>query len=202
MSDFLTKLGDGLIQAITPTAMLAVVAFFIQNALKNSAAKSIERFKSEQALELNKQGKLHERRLEVIDTVQKKMVELLIALGYMFMKKKDYDINKAAQEEEKSIQDAQRILRDFSTFVLSNAHFFKSQHANILYGLISGFSSTYQIKFELQRIVENNIQLTSEEWKEKTKKDDELALMRLQKELPEAIEIMSAEFRKLLGVEE
>jgi hypothetical protein len=67
---------DNLFKIGSEIGIFAIAAFFIQKLIEKSANKRLEEFKSTLSLLQSKQTSLHNKRLEIIEKLYNKLVEL------------------------------------------------------------------------------------------------------------------------------
>lgn len=175
-------------------------AKLIQKATETQSDK-IEKLKSDLAIEAAKQGKIYDNRLEVITGVRQKLVELQRDFQYMMSVKGFGESEQGKKRQVESEQKLHEKLEQFDMYVLTNAHYFKKSHAEMLVKIsdtLRGINNDYLGPGFLLKISDGNI-LQEDYQKSLTgmiKASESVNMI-----IISFISQLDDEFRKLLGVE-
>jgi len=169
---------------------------------KLNLSTDLERFKSELVLNVNRQGKLYERRALVIDELHRKVIEVQGHLQYMVSAKPLYENEDGKAKQKESEDKAQLILTDFNNSVMFNLHYFNKAHADLL-DKIRTDARQMNADFFAPRLHDAMFgeHLPNEERAKAFKRMID-ASEKIVTELPAAIAMLEDEFRKLTGVED
>ncbi len=160
---------------------------------------SLEKYKSDISLHLNRQNKLHEKRLLVIDEMYKLLVTLDSAMREMtqFMKP---IIEDAEKEEKERIARSQNAFSKYNNYFLFNKLYFNKETADLMETLRKEYFSASWDYFEPKRMQEFAGDQLSAEGKHNAHKIALDASKRIVNDIPKTLQALEAEFRKLLGV--
>ncbi|MBS1599522.1 MAG: hypothetical protein JST75_14950 [Bacteroidetes bacterium] len=114
-----TEIIAKLIESAAQVLIFGVAAHRIQKSIDNGAAKRIEEFKSTLKVIESKEGSLHSKRLEVIEAMYKKIVELDYAMRTLVS-----PIKYGSDNESSLILKADEKFRDFNMFFETNTIYF------------------------------------------------------------------------------
>lgn len=158
-------------------------------------SNELEKYKAELEININKQGKLYEKHLLVIDEAHKKMCELDLALQYKVLSVLE-DNPEVSKTKNQTILER---YQEFAMYFRLNRHYFKIKHADLIQNLLTECAKM-AIEFTMIEKFPYYRQLVIE------KKDSfglgfTKAENMIKDELPTIIKAIEDEFRKLMGVE-
>tara|TARA_B110000046_G_C12799648_1_gene316643 strand:- start:88 stop:663 length:576 start_codon:yes stop_codon:yes gene_type:complete len=189
---------DNLIKIGSEIGIFAIAAFFIQKLIEKSANKRLEEFKSTLSLLQSKQTSLHNKRLEIIEELYNKLVELNNAMAILTNPLKQ--TNKDFEEYEKELtENASSNYNSFNSFYQKNKIYFKENTNEIIDEILNGFHTAFwdynQFNFYKQTGVTNQDDII------KSRKKMRDSYISVKDEIPKVRKKLEDEFRKLLGVE-
>ncbi len=164
-----------------------------------SLNSNFEKYKSEITLFLNKQNKLHEKRLVIIDEIYVLLVNLHSAMKQMtaFMKP---IIEDAQKEEDERVVQAQKAFADYNNYFLYHKLYFSKETCALLDNLrIEYYSANYDY-FEPKRLEEWTRGNASPQGRKAAYEKAHAASDRIATEITATLNRLEDDFRKLLGV--
>ena len=188
---------DNLIKIGSEIGIFTIAAFFIQKLIEKSANKRLEEFKSTLSLLQSKQTSLHNKRLEIIEKLYNKLVELNNAMAILTHPLKQ--TNKDFEEYEKELtENASSSYNSFNSFYQKNKIYFKENTNEIIDEILEGFHTAFwdynQFNFYKQTGVTNQDEII------KSRKKMRDSYISVKDEIPKVRKKLEDEFRKLLGV--
>ena len=188
---------DNLIKIGSEIGIFTIAAFFIQKLIEKSANKRLEEFKSTLSLLQSKQTSLHNKRLEIIEKLYNKLVELNNAMAILTHPLKQ--TSKDFEESEKELTEtASSSYNSFNSFYQKNKIYFKENTNEIIDEILEGFHTAFwdynQFNFYKQTGVTNQDEII------KSRKKMRDSYISVKDEIPKVRKKLEDEFRKLLGV--
>jgi len=208
-------------EVLKDIGIFSIAAAFIKSILDNSATRKVEKFKqrlehaskehelilntnlekykSDFSLHINRQNKLHDKRLEIIDELYKKLVTLDSAMKEMtsFMKP---IIEDAEKEENGRVQRAQTAFAEYNNYFLYHKLYFSKEVCVLLETIRREYFNANWDYFEPKRLAEFTNGKPSPDGYREAMKTAHLAAMRVTNDIPKTLEMLENEFRKLIGV--
>jgi hypothetical protein len=151
--------------------------------------KDLETFKKDLNFDLTKRERLHQRRLDILGELYKKIVDLdfaMLELTAIFKRvAKDFD-----EEEKKRIEKAGNAYNEFLQYYKVNKIYFRYETCKILDNLVAGyFDALWDYTFE-KRMGTPDPELAKK------------AYEKMQTEVPKVKEQIESDFRKYFGEDE
>jgi len=189
---------DNLIKIASDLGIFAIAAFFIQKLIEKSANKRLEEFKSTLSVLQSKQTSLHNKRLEIIEELYSKLVELNNSMAILTNPLKQ--TNKDFEEYEKELtENASSSYNSFNSFYQKNKIYFNENTNKIIDEILNGFHTAFwdynQFNFY------KNTGVTDREEIIKSRKKMMDSYKSVKDEIPKVRKKLEEEFRKLLSVE-
>ena len=158
--------------------------------------KSLEDHRSKLSLVFTKASKLHDRRLEIISELYKKLVLLNQAMQTMTALWKLASEDKKADDaaENERIKNAGDKYSEFYSYYLENKVFFSIEICELLDSLRNGYYDSYWDYTAKQRFGFTDFELNYENAKK--------ASENVQEKIPPILNQLESEFRKMIGVED
>tara|TARA_B100000787_G_scaffold72483_1_gene53326 strand:+ start:253 stop:828 length:576 start_codon:yes stop_codon:yes gene_type:complete len=189
---------DNLIKIGSEIGIFAIAAFFIQKLIEKSANKRLEEFKSTLALLQSKQTSLHNKRLEIIEELYNKLVELNSAMAILTspLKQTSGDFK---EYEKKLTENASTSYNSFNSFYQKNKIYFKENTNEIIDEILNSFHTAFWDYNQFNFYKEAGVTNTDDIIKSREKMRDSYTSVK--DEIPKVRKKLEDEFRKLLGVE-
>jgi hypothetical protein len=189
---------DNLIKIGSEIGIFAIAAFFIQKLIEKSANKRLEEFKSTLSLLQSKQTSLHNKRIEIIEELYNKLVELNNAMAILTNPAKQ--TNKDFEEYEKELtENASSSFNSFNSFYQKNKIYFRENTNEIIDEILTGFNNAFWDYNEFNFYKKSGVTNQDEIIKSRKKMRD--SYISVKDEIPKVRKKLEDEFRKLLGVE-
>jgi hypothetical protein len=191
------KMIDNLIKIGSEIGIFAIAAFFIQKLIEKSANKRLEEFKSTLSLLQSKQTSLHNKRIEIIEELYNKLVELNNAMAILTNPAKQ--TNKDFEEYEKELtENASSSFNSFNSFYQKNKIYFRENTNEIIDEILTGFNNAFWDYNEFNFYKKSGVTNQDEIIKSRKKMRD--SYISVKDEIPKVRKKLEDEFRKLLGV--
>jgi hypothetical protein len=188
---------DNLIKIGSEIGIFAIAAFFIQKLIEKSANKRLEEFKSTLSLLQSKQTSLHNKRIEIIEELYNKLVELNNAMAILTNPAKQ--TNKDFEEYEKELtENASSSFNSFNSFYQKNKIYFRENTNEIIDEILTGFNNAFWDYNEFNFYKKSGVTNQDEIIKSRKKMRD--SYISVKDEIPKVRKKLEDEFRKLLGV--
>jgi hypothetical protein len=201
---------DNVFVIIKDIGIFTIGAFFIQKIIERSASKSIEAYKSQLGLELERfknemnfqfkrQSVLHEKRLNIIDETYKKIVALDSAMRSMTSA---HVVREDAEKEHKQrVETAFAAFDEYNKFYSLNKLYFSKHVESLLARISKEYYSAYYDFFTPDRLRAFTGGNPSAHGYEIALEKAQSAINHIQKEIPMILDEVASEFRQILGVE-
>lgn len=191
---------ETIIKILTDLGIFGIAAFFIQKIIENSANKRLEEFKSTLSIIQTKQTSLHQKRLEIIENLYAKLVELNNSMAILTHPMKQISNRQNFKENEKGLTEkASSSYNAFNDFYQKNKIYFNENTNDIIDEILNGFHQAFWDCNQFNFYQETGIQDT-EHIIEARKKMRE-SYISVKDEIPKVRKKLEDEFRNMLNVE-
>ena len=158
----------------------------------------LERYKSELNLHLTRQTTLHDKRLNIIDEMYKKLVTL--DSGMRAMTGMQLVFEDAEKENQERVTTAQTAFVEYNNYFLYHKLYFNKTISELLENIRKEYQSANFDYFEPKRIQSFTGGRPSSEGYRLAVETSQRASKRIQDDIPKILEQLEEQFRKLLGV--
>lgn len=157
--------------------------------------KSLESHRAELSIIYAKASRLHDRRLEIIAELYKKLVRLDDVMNIMtaLVRFGTSDDKTNEEAESKRIENARKAYNDFQSYYTENKIFFANKTNELLDTLRTDYFESYwdYTAYKLYRVTDFKLNL----------ENAKMASEKVKKQIPPILRKLEAEFRQMIGVE-